>query len=125
MASIDSLKRAEAALRKFAMSLPDVHEDFPWGESAFKVNRKKVFLFMRLHEEGLSLSTKLPQSREAALNMPFTEPTHYGLGKSGWVTSKFEIGDRPSIDTLQKWVTESYRAVAPKKLAVKLQVIER
>ena len=33
------------ALRNAAMTYPEAHEDFPWGEVAIKVS-KKVFLFM-------------------------------------------------------------------------------
>ena len=106
------------SLRKFALSLPDTREDFPWGESAIKV-RGKTFLFMRESEEALSLSVKLPQSREFALEYPFTEPTRYGLGKSGWVTAQFGPKDKPPLDVLQAWTVESYRALAPKALLKK------
>ncbi|HEY1961389.1 MAG TPA: MmcQ/YjbR family DNA-binding protein [Rhizomicrobium sp.] len=107
------------SLRRFALSQPETREDFPWGESAIKV-RDKTFLFMRDGEEGLSLSVKLPQSHEFALEYPFTEPTGYGLGKSGWVTAKFSRKDKAPLDVLQAWIAESYRAVAPKALLKKL-----
>jgi predicted DNA-binding protein (MmcQ/YjbR family) len=109
------LLRVEAELREFALGYPGTHEDFPWGERAIKVN-KKTFLFMRCDGDALSLSTKLPVSREEALSMPFAEPTHYGLGKSGWVTAAFGPGERPPVKTLRKWIDESYRAVATKRL---------
>jgi len=32
------------ALREYIFSLPGAHEDFPWGESVAKV-QKKVFVF--------------------------------------------------------------------------------
>src|SRR6185436_1583818 len=78
------------------------------------------FLFMYGAEGTLSLSLKLPQSADAALLLPFCEPTGYGLGKSGWVTSKFEKKDAPPLDMLLEWLEESYRAVAPKKIAALL-----
>ena len=109
----------EHALRAFAMTFPEAHEDHPWGESAFKV-KGKVFLFVNVDARGLSASMKLPQSNERALAMPFAEPTGYGLGKSGWVTCKFAPRERGPMDTLKSWVVESYRAVAPKKLAATL-----
>jgi hypothetical protein len=40
MAARNPLGRAFAALRKCALAYPDAREDFPWGESAFKVNGK-------------------------------------------------------------------------------------
>jgi predicted DNA-binding protein (MmcQ/YjbR family) len=108
--------RAETELRAFAGSFPETREDFPWGESAFKV-RGKVFLFLYASEEGLKLSTKLPRSNEAARTMPFAEPTGYGLGKSGWITSSFGPKEKPPMHVLRAWIEESYQAVAPKSLA--------
>lgn len=113
------LDQAERALRDRALSFPQTNEEFPWGERALKV-RGKVFLFMYAADGTLSLSLKLPQSADAALLLPFCEPTGYGLGKSGWVTSKFEKKDAPPLDMLLEWLEESYRAVAPKKIAALL-----
>ena len=114
-----ALAKAEAALRKLAMAYPEAHEDFPWGESAFKV-RGKTFLFLRRDEEAMSLSVKLPSSALAARSLPFAEPTGYGLGKSGWITARFGAKDAPPVDLLEDWLEESYRAVAPKKLSALL-----
>jgi len=107
------------ALREIALALPEAYEDHPWGESAFKV-RKKVFLFMHLDGDELSLSLKLPLSGEVALTLSFTSPTGYGLGKSGWVSARFAAEDGPPVAMLEAWIEESYRAVAPKKLAAQL-----
>jgi len=112
-------KGAYEHLRAVALAYPEAHEEFPWGECAVKV-RGKTFLFMRQGEDGLSLSVKLPASREFALEYPFTNPTRYGLGKSGWVTSAFGANDKPPLDVLSAWIDESYRAVAPRKLVAGL-----
>ncbi len=112
-------KKREAALREIAMAYPEAHEDFPWGERAIKV-KGKVFLFMRASGDGISLSTKLPQSGKSALLLPFAEPTHYGLGKKGWVSASFDAKTEPPIAILRQWIDESYRAVAPKKLVASL-----
>jgi predicted DNA-binding protein (MmcQ/YjbR family) len=109
------MKRIGEQLRKFALSYPGADEHHPWGEIAIKV-KGKSFLFMRFDSDALSLSTKLPHSREDALALPFTEPTHYGLGKAGWVTSSFKRGDDVPLGVLKDWIDESYRAVAPKKM---------
>ncbi|MDQ2971163.1 MAG: MmcQ/YjbR family DNA-binding protein [Acidobacteriota bacterium] len=110
-----------AALRAFALALPGAHEDFPWGERVAKVGAK-VFLFLGKGAEkgGLSLAMKLPDSAADALELPFTEPTGYGLGKSGWVTASFEPGDSIPLDLLTAWIEESYRTIAPKKLVAEL-----
>ena len=107
----------DAVLRAHALSYPEAREDFPWGERVVKV-RGKVFAFLgRPEEGGLGLSVKLPGSATLALDLPFASPTGYGLGKSGWVTAAFERGDAPPLPMLEQWIDESYRAVAPKRLA--------
>jgi predicted DNA-binding protein (MmcQ/YjbR family) len=112
-------EHAETALRARALAYPETREDFPWGESALKV-RNKVFLFMRRDEAGLGLSVKLPHSADAALLLPFCEPTGYGLGKSGWVSARFGAKDAVPLEMLLEWLDESYRAVAPKTVVAKL-----
>jgi predicted DNA-binding protein (MmcQ/YjbR family) len=114
-----SLKQFAATFREFAMGYPDAVEDHPWGESAFKVN-KKVFLFMSLHEGVLRLTTKLPKSRKKALKHTFAAPTGYGLGKSGWITSSFEAGDDVPVDLLTDWIDESFRTIAPRRIVAYL-----
>ena len=52
--------------------------------------------------------------------LPFTEPTHYGLGKSGWVTAEFPEAKKLPLDMLKAWIDESYRAQAPKRLVALL-----
>jgi predicted DNA-binding protein (MmcQ/YjbR family) len=113
------LQDAENRLREIALSFPEVHEDFPWGHRAMKV-RKKAFAFMSLSEEGLGISMKLPSSGVLALALPFASPTGYGLGKSGWVSCSFAPGDEIPLELLEEWLAESYRAIAPKKLAARL-----
>src|SRR6185503_17485706 len=65
---------------------------------------------------GVSFSVKLPHTGVAALELAFTEPTHYGLGKSGWVTAHFADAGIP-LSLVREWLDESYAAIAPKKRA--------
>ncbi|HCZ34271.1 MAG TPA: DifB protein, partial [Holophagaceae bacterium] len=116
MSRTSPFSKAETTLRKAALAFPETREDHPWGECAFKV-REKVFLFLAQGEAELSLSMKLPQSRDFALLMPFARPTGYGLGKSGWVTALFGPEDVIPLPMLLDWMEESFCAVAPKKVA--------
>ena len=109
-------------LRAFALAYPGAHEEFPWGERVVKV-KGKVFVFLGADPVpggDMSLSLKLPESSEAALDLPFAKPTGYGLGKAAWVTAIFGPNDQPPMDILKAWILESYRAVAPKKLVAEL-----
>ena len=58
---------------------------------------------------------------DSALRLPFTSPTGYGLGKSGWVSAKLDDKSQASFEMLRDWVKESYCAIAPKGLAEQVQ----
>ncbi len=109
------LAKVERALAAHAASFPEVAEEAPWGHRAFKV-KGKTFLFMASDGGVLSLSMKLPDSGAVALELPFAEPTGYGLGKSGWVSARFESGRNVPVPMLRAWIDESFRAIAPKKI---------
>ena len=113
------LEAAFQRLRAHGLALPEAVEEHPWGHSALKV-RGKTFVFLNLEAERLSLSTKLPVSRDFALMLDFTEPTGYGLGRAGWITSAFGPGDAIDLELVERWIVESYRSIAPKKLAALL-----
>lgn len=105
------------ALKKHARSYPETTEEFPWGESAFKV-KGKTFVFMRAEPGELSFSVKLPKSRTKALKLSGSEPTHYGMGAKGWVTLRPPT--KTPLKTLFAFIDESYRAVAPKRVLSQL-----
>ena len=105
-----------AALLRYALSLPNSYEDHPWGEDVAKVG-KKVFVFLGVASSaGAGMTVKLPASQPLALAQPGVVSSAYGLGKAGWVTVDFEAAGLP-LEMLRDWVDESYRAVAPKRLA--------
>lgn len=106
-------------LRAYAMSFPDACEEFPWGHCAVKVN-KKIFVAFGVEDGGMRMSLKLTDSNFEALLLPFTEPTHYGMGKHGWVTSTFAAKESPPLEILRGWIEESFRAVATKRLVKRL-----
>lgn len=103
------------ALRRFALRYPEAREDFPWGDRTIKV-RGKIFVFLGRGDGTLNLTVKLPLSADAALGLPFTSPTRYRLGRSGWVSVRFPAGSEVPLDLFCDWIDESYRAIAPKTL---------
>ena len=76
---------------------------------------KKIFAFFG----ETTLTLKLVEAHEAAMSVPGAAPTGYGMGKAGWVTMPLD-GDIPPLDILYDWLEESYRIIAPKKLAAQL-----
>src|SRR5262245_17228648 len=103
-------------LRKFGLAYPGAHLKSPWpGHKDLAVN-DKTFAYLSTEGEPFGISCKLPSSATVALMLPFCSPTAYGLGKSGWVTAKFDDGADLPVDMLKQGIDESYRAQAPKKL---------
>jgi len=107
-------------LREVGLAYPGAHTKSPWpGHLDLAVN-DKTFAYLSLEGEPLSVSCKLPQTREEALMLPGTKPTAYGLGKWGWVSITFEEDAPIPVEMLEAWLEESYRAQAPKKLVRQL-----
>jgi len=114
-----------AELRAFGLRFPEAHTKTPWPGHLDLAVKGKTFAFMSTDGEPFSLTCKLPDSSVAALMFPFASAAGYGLGKSGWVTARFELGVGPPMevrDVFKEWIEESYRATAPKKLVAALGV---
>ena len=111
-------KSLSKELREFGLAYyPGAHTKSPWpGHLDLAVN-DKTFAYLSPDDEPFGISCKLPHSCTAALMLPFTKPTEYGLGKSGWVSAQFKPGEAvPPVELFKAWMDESYRAQAPKKL---------
>ncbi|MEU9780049.1 MmcQ/YjbR family DNA-binding protein [Streptomyces phaeochromogenes] len=117
-----ALKKWEK-VREFALGLPGAAEEFPWGESVAKVNRK-VFVFLGVADGsyplGVTVKLKDEVAHAHALSSPGAEPAGYGLGKAGWVRVPLEEKGAPAAELLCDWVEESYRTIAPKRLIAEL-----
>jgi hypothetical protein len=112
-----------AELRAFGLRFPEAHTKTPWPGHLDLAVKGKTFAFMSADGEPFSLTCKLPDSSVAALMFPFASAAGYGLGKSGWVTARFEPGAGPPNElreVFKEWIEESYRATAPKKLVAAL-----
>lgn len=113
--------RAEKWLRDRAMKCEGATEHFPWGHTAIKV-KGKMFLILS-GEKGVngefSVTAKLPVSGTRMLDLPYCQPTGYGMGKHGWVSATWQHGERVPMDVIEPWIEESYRAVAEGKSAKK------
>ena len=107
-------------LREFGLRYPGAHLKSPWpGHLDLAVN-DKTFAYLSAPGEPFSISCKLPHSNALALALPFTEPTAYALGRSGWVSARVPAGEPLPLEIFKAWIDESYRAQAPKKLVAAL-----
>jgi predicted DNA-binding protein (MmcQ/YjbR family) len=109
-------RELEAEVRTFAASLPEAWEDHPWGETAFKVG-KKVFVYLSPAPDGSALrfTLKLNEALEEAMAFDWVAPARYGLDRGGWVTGTAPPGIPAEL--VNDWILESYRLVAPRRLA--------
>ena len=107
-------------LRSFGLGYPGAHTKSPWPEHLDLAVNDKTFAYLNREGQPLSISCKLPASGSFALGLPFTAPTGYGLGRSGWVTATFSPKETVPVDLLKQWIDESYRAQAPKRLSAML-----
>ncbi|MGW7134207.1 MmcQ/YjbR family DNA-binding protein [Streptomyces bobili] len=105
-------------VRRFALGLPGATEEFPWGETVAKVD-KKVFVFLGVTDGsyplGLTVKLKDETAHAHALASPGAEPAGYGLGRAGWVSVPLAGEGAPAAELLCDWVEESYRTIAPKR----------
>ncbi|WP_327399875.1 MmcQ/YjbR family DNA-binding protein [Streptomyces sp. NBC_01288] len=123
MAVSDNALKKRAKVREFALGLPGAVEEFPWGETVAKAN-KKVFVFLGVddgsHPPGMTVKLTDEAAHAHALTAPGAQPAGYGLGKAGWVHLPLAERGAPAAELLCDWVEESYRAIAPKRLIAEL-----
>jgi predicted DNA-binding protein (MmcQ/YjbR family) len=96
------------SLRKFALSLPEAWEDFPFGRPVIKVG-KRPFMYLDSNRQGAATIAVKPRSKKQALRFKSCTPTGYGLGLGGWVTVAMRQADTPTEAVIRKWIRESYQ----------------
>lgn len=103
-------------LRQICLALPEAYEEETWGEATFRV-RKKIFAMAADHEGRGTVSIKALRDDQHALvafGEPYFSPSY--VGPKGWIGVDLGPG-APRWDEVAELVRESYRLVAPKKLA--------
>ncbi|HUO13235.1 MAG TPA: MmcQ/YjbR family DNA-binding protein [Caulobacteraceae bacterium] len=119
-------RSAERRLIAYAARFPGAWEDHPWDHTVMKVGAK-IFVFFggaAAPEGTLSLTVKLPVSYEMALTLPYMRPSGHGLWKAGWAQLTQHDGDDIDFATIEGWIVQSYRAVAPRKLVKQLDALQ-
>ncbi|MBT3220870.1 MAG: MmcQ/YjbR family DNA-binding protein [Proteobacteria bacterium] len=102
-------------LRSVALDLPETSEGTSCVNRAFKV-RKKNFLFIGEKPGWLRVMLKLTESLDEARAMD----DRVDVGKTGWVTLRFEPTNAIDEELLFRWILESFRALAPKTVVKQL-----
>jgi predicted DNA-binding protein (MmcQ/YjbR family) len=113
-------RRPLERLREICLALPEAYEETTWGDATFRV-RKKIFASAADHAERCPVSMKTVRGEQAALlaqGPPFFFPSY--VGSKGWIGVDLAS---PIVDwdEVIELVRESYRLVAPKGLAARLE----
>lgn len=115
MAKKKAESKSMADVRKIAMQLPETQEGTSCNKSAFKAG-KKSFLFLGGDDDSYNLMVKLDESLPEAAKLAAKQPDNYKAGLHGWTSLVFSHGAGPPKGVLERWIEESYRLLAPKKL---------
>jgi hypothetical protein len=112
-------------LRKLCLALPEAHEVEAWGEPTFRVRNKLFAMYAapnNHHGAGRAAVWCKAAPGNQAL-MVRAEPGRYFVppyvGPSGWVG--VWLDRRPDWKEVGELMRDSYRLVAPKKLAALLE----
>ena len=100
-------------IREYALSLPDVTEGFPFGESVlvFKV-KSKMFLLLPLDEMVTQFNVKCVPEKAIELREAYPESVSpgYHMSKKHWNT--VIVDGRLSSKKLKEMIKESYELVS-------------
>ncbi|MET9266661.1 MmcQ/YjbR family DNA-binding protein [Amycolatopsis sp. NPDC004079] len=109
-----------ARLREVCLGLPETSERPSHGVPAFFVRGKKVFtMYVELERDGDRPTIWCPAPPDAQDEMVREEPERFFVppfvGRSGWVGVRLDVD--LNWEEVAEIIRESYRQVAPKKLA--------
>lgn len=106
-------------LRDICLALPEATEQETWDDPTFRV-RAKIFAMLRRRDGRVSMWCKArPGAQEILVQ---ADPTRFFLppyvGHKGWIGMRLD--GEVVWDEVDELVTESYRMIAPKRMAALL-----
>lgn len=104
-----------ARFRQICVALPEATELETWGHPTFRV-KDKIFASAGAENGVWSLGMKTTHEMQAGLvaSDPHFSVAAY-VGKHGWVSMR--VDDETDWNLVRALVVDSYRMIAPKKLA--------
>jgi hypothetical protein len=111
-------------LRRLCLAYPDAHEVEAWGEPTFRVRNKLFVMFAspNTHHGNGRAAVWCKATRENQAWMVQSAPDRYFVppyvGVNGWIG--VYLDRETDWEELARIVTDSYRAVAPKRLVAVL-----
>jgi hypothetical protein len=115
-------QKAEAELTAFGLAMPETAGGPGWGTTrVLKVKSRMFFVFGDRDEpaDQLTMIMKLPVSAGMVQDLYFVRESKGWYLQHDWVIARFGADDdiQAEISTLKAWMTQSYCAMAPKRLA--------
>jgi|GEM_PF-1510346 len=108
------------ALRLLALKYPEAEEAIACRGTALECSTykagNKAFLFIGAAELRLKLGDSLAEADRLAAKSPQV----CAVGANGWVKVTLSKDQAPPAGLLERWIDESYRLLAPKKLVALL-----
>jgi predicted DNA-binding protein (MmcQ/YjbR family) len=108
-----------ARVRALCLALPEAHERITWEIPTFRV-REKMFAVCGMGSGRLAVTVKAPRGAQEALvaydAQRYFVPAY--VGRAGWIG--IALDGAIDWDQVAALIEQSWRMVAPKKLAAKL-----
>ena len=105
-------------LREVSQRFPETKETLTWGRPHFRV-KEKIFCGCGEANGRVSIGLKLERREsELMMKLPGIEKAPYSRKGDGWIA--IDPGVFDDWDEIERFLLESYRLVAPKKLAAQL-----
>ena len=106
-------------IRAHALTFPETVEDASCVNRAFKAGGKN-FVFLGEKDDECNIRLKLDASVPEIETLAKEDPDRWQVGKGGWVMLRFSPDSPPPVTDLQRWITESFHLLAPKKIVALL-----
>ncbi len=106
-------------IRSHAVTYPETVEGTSCVNRAFKAGGKN-FLFLGEKDGECNMRLKLKESIDEMHERDGRDPGSFGVGMGGWTLIKFPPDEHPPLADLQRWIAESFRLLAPKKVVALL-----
>lgn len=116
-----------AQVRERALALPEADEVTSHGMPCFGIIKGKKFAYVSSDHHGdgkVALLVKISGVEEQAMLIDSDEDRYYrpAYFGDGWIGIRLDLGDT-DWDHIGEWLSKSWRAVAPRKLAAMMDLV--
>lgn len=107
-------------IRTHALTFPETVEGSSCVNRAFKAGGKN-FVFLGENDEECNIRIKLESSIPELKKLAKADAERWSVGTHGWTHIRLPPDEAPPVEDLQRWITESFMLLAPKKVSKLLE----